>query len=102
MLMNLRSLPCSSLICVESAGNVSSNSVSSAGKFGAEDSNSFLPSVCRVKAVGSNTLIDNGFSCGNQLRYSLGIERAEVSVKVGKPRPDGARVDVVIAPGQRI
>src|SRR5665213_4625750 len=102
MLMNFRSLPFSSLICVASAGNVWSISFSSAGRFVAVESNCFLPSVWRVNAVGKTILMDKSVSCCGELRFmccgfTLAFERAQIFGEIGEARTDGARIEVIVA-----
>src|SRR5579871_3964387 len=107
MLMNLRSFPFSSLICVASAGKLWSISVSSAGRFAALESNCFLPSVCRVNAVGKTILMDKSVSCCGELRlarcgFALTLQRAQVLGKVGEAWANGARTELIIAPDERV
>jgi hypothetical protein len=62
MLMKRRSLPDSSLIWVESAGNFWSISAISAGRSAALLVSCFWPSVWRMKAVGRMILIEMAYS----------------------------------------
>jgi hypothetical protein len=57
MLMKRRSLPDSSLICVESAGKVVSISAMRPGRLAASLVSCFRPSVWRTKAVGRMILM---------------------------------------------
>src|SRR6185437_14723910 len=107
MLMNLRSFPFSSLICVASAGKLRSISASKAGRFVALESSCFLPSVWRVNAVGSTTLMDKSVSCCGKFGFGCyGFGRAfdgtQILREVGDARADGARIDVIITSYQSI
>src|ERR1017187_5018352 len=97
MLMNLRSFPCSSLIWVESAGNVSSNSESSEGRLCAVESNCLRPSVWRGEGGGGNIFMGPSVSCCDEFWFGFSVERTEVCIEIGEPRTNRPGVDVVVA-----
>src|SRR6185312_10415601 len=90
MLMKRRSFPSSSLICVASAGKVWSMSARRPGRFSAAESNCLRPSVWRVKAAGSTTLMGMNVSCGGQLGFGNAVQLSQVGVEVGQPRANSA------------
>src|ERR1700736_6529296 len=92
MLMKRRSLPSSSLIWVASAGKVWSMSARRPGRFSASELNCLRPSVWRVKAVGSRTLMDMNISCGGQFGFSGTIQLSQGGVEVCQPRANTAFV----------